>query len=37
MTTQVKAETEEAGKWLNSKQKFEEIADKYEELFKKLE
>jgi len=37
MTTQIETETEEAGRWLNSKQKFEEIADKYKELFKKLE
>jgi hypothetical protein len=37
MTTKLETETEEATKWLNSKQKFQEIADKYKELFKKLE
>lgn len=37
MTTDLETESKEAGKWLDWKQKFEEIADKYKELFKKLE
>jgi hypothetical protein len=37
MNAQLEAEAEEAIKWLNSKQKFQDIADKYKELFKKLE
>jgi len=37
MTTQLETETEEANKWLESKQKFQNIADKYRSLFKKLE
>jgi hypothetical protein len=37
MTTQIETEAEEANKWLNSRKKFQEIADKYKDLFKKLE
>ncbi len=37
MTTRLEAEEEEAIRWLNSKQKFQEIADKYKDLFEKLE
>lgn len=37
MATQLDTETEEARKWLSSKQKFQEIADRYKDLLKKLE
>ena len=37
MTTKLETEAREAEKWLDSKQKFEKIAEKYRDLFKKLE
>jgi len=38
MTVQeLESETEEARNWLNSKRKFQEIVNRYSDLFKKLE
>lgn len=37
VTQELEAETEEAREWLESRRKFQEIVERYSDLFKKLE
>lgn len=37
MKTEMETETEKAIEWLESRKKFQEIAEKYSDLFEKLE